>query len=113
MPSTTGFTAARFSFNDRLCGMCSSMRTTATCIWHECAQPACEMRAYERETHASSVRCSGSRDLALFVRLDDVAAAEVLEVGQPDAALEAGGHLADVVLEPLERLDGARPDHDA
>src|SRR3954452_669349 len=56
---------------------------------------------------------SGPRDLALFVRLDDVTGLEVLEVGQPDAALEALVDLTSVVLEPLERLDRALPDDDA
>ena len=49
-------------------------------------------------------------DLALLVGLDDVALLEVLEVGQADAALEAGLHLAHVVLEALERRDRALPD---
>src|SRR3954463_13715480 len=53
---------------------------------------------------------SGARDLALLERLDDVAGLEVLEVGQADAALEARLHLADVVLEALERRDRALPD---
>src|SRR5688572_30111401 len=53
---------------------------------------------------------SGPRDLSLLVRLDDVALLEVLEVGQPDAALEARLHLTGVVLEALERVDRALPD---
>ena len=48
---------------------------------------------------------SGAGDLALLERLDDVAGLEVLEVGEADAALEAGGDLADVVLEPAQRPD--------
>src|SRR4051812_44734536 len=52
----------------------------------------------------------GPRDLTLLVRLDDVARLEVLEVREADAALEAGLHLAHVVLEPLERRDRAVPD---
>ena len=42
-------------------------------------------------------------DLLLLVRLDDVAGLEVLEVRQPDAALEAGAHLGGVpVYRPTE-----------
>src|SRR5262245_40840284 len=44
-------------------------------------------------------------DFLLFVRLDHVARLQVLEVGEPDAALEARLDLADVVLEPLQRGD--------
>ena len=44
---------------------------------------------------------SGAGDLPLVEGLDEVAGLEVLEVGQPDAALEALADLADVVLEPL------------
>src|SRR5271155_4445399 len=49
---------------------------------------------------------SGPGDLALVVRLDDVAFLEILEVGQPDTALEARGDLADIVLEAAQRVDG-------
>src|SRR5437016_6806867 len=51
-------------------------------------------------------------DLALLVGLDDVAGLQVLEVGEADAALVAGLDLAHVVLESLERRDGAGPDDD-
>ena len=46
-----------------------------------------------------------ARNLALFERLDDVARLEVLVVRQSDAALEAGGHFARVVLEAAKRRD--------
>src|SRR5581483_2455587 len=55
----------------------------------------------------------GTGDLLELIGLDDVALLEVLEVGEPNAALEAGRHRARVVLEPLERLDRAVPDDDA
>src|SRR5437016_4860943 len=86
--------------------MCSSICRVATCTgpqrraWLRCA--------------VSQVRgISGTGYLALLVRLDDVARLEVLEVGEPDAALEAGLDLARVVLEPLQRGDRARPDDHA
>ena len=55
-------------------------------------------------------RGSGERpgDLFELVGLDDVARMEVLEVGEADAALEAGLDLAGVVLEPLQRGDRSR-----
>src|SRR5690606_14742194 len=56
---------------------------------------------------------STPRDLAELVGLDDVALLEVLEVGEADAALVAGGDLGDLVLDALERLDLALPDHRA
>src|ERR1700677_1291458 len=55
-------------------------------------------------------RCSGPGDLALVVGLNDVAVLEVLEVREPDTALEARRHLADVVLEAAQRVDGTLPD---
>src|SRR5262245_27899562 len=55
----------------------------------------------------------GAGDLALLVRLDDVAVFEVLVVLEADTALEARLHLAHVLLEPLERRDRAVPDDDA
>src|ERR1700722_19039190 len=62
---------------------------------------------------ASTSTRSGTRDLSLIERLDDVPLAEILVVGQADTALEALMDLADVLLEPLERRDGALPDDDA
>src|SRR5262245_18563669 len=59
---------------------------------------------------AGGRRGSGPQDFALVVRLDDVAGLEVLEIRQADAALVAGLHLADVVLEAPQRGDGALPD---
>src|SRR5947207_10924869 len=96
MPSMIGRSTARFCFRDRLSGTWSSKRLAA---------------AY---TPKLSRRPDGSglRKLPEVVRLDDVALLEVLEVGQADAALVARLHLADVVLEALERSDGAVPDHD-
>ena len=61
-----------------------------------------------RQLHAQELR--GSGDLALFEGLDDVARLQVLEVLEPDAALEALPHLAHVVLEPTQRRDLALPD---
>src|SRR5580658_4483866 len=55
-------------------------------------------------------RCSGPGDLALVVGLNDVAVLEVLEVREPDTALEARRHFADVVLEAAQRVDGTLPD---
>ena len=54
---------------------------------------------------------AGPRDLALVERFDDVALAQVLEVAEDDAALEAGLDLANVVVDPAQRLDRALPDH--
>src|SRR3954469_10744639 len=53
------------------------------------------------------------RALHLFhaVRLDPVAHLEIVEVLDPDTALEALAHLADVVLEALEAGEIARIDH--
>ena len=45
---------------------------------------------------------SVARDLFEVVGLDDVALLEVLEVRQAYAALEAGGDLSNVVLEPAQ-----------
>ena len=47
----------------------------------------------------------GPLDLARLVDLEDVALAEVVEALEQDAALEALGHLAGVVLEALELRD--------
>src|SRR4051794_20157275 len=44
--------------------------------------------------HQSPTRWLRAGDLALFERFDDVARLQVLEVGEADAALEAGLHLA-------------------
>src|SRR5690606_34652816 len=46
-------------------------------------------------------------DLSDLVHLDQVAFLDVVVVGQADSAFEALGHLPDVVLEALERVDGA------
>src|SRR5581483_12385775 len=53
------------------------------------------------------------RYLALFVGLDDVAFLQVLEVAEPDAALEPGLDLTYIVLEAPERVDRALPDDGA
>src|SRR6476620_2899558 len=45
------------------------------------------------------------------VALDDVAFLDNVEVGEPDAALVVGEHLADVIAEPAERLDPVGCDH--
>ena len=47
----------------------------------------------------------GALDLARLEDLEDVAFAQVVEALEQDAALEALGHLADVVLEAAERGD--------
>src|ERR1700722_6749638 len=56
---------------------------------------------------------SGPGDLALVVGLNDVAVLEVLEVREPDAALEARRDLAHIVLEAAQRVDGALPNDGA
>src|SRR3974390_2799436 len=53
---------------------------------------------------------SGPGDLAFLVGLDHVAFLQVLEVREADAALEARRHLAYVVLEATQGLDGTLPD---
>src|ERR671933_2557178 len=52
-------------------------------------------------------------DLLRPVALDDVPNLDVVEVLDPDAALEALAHLADVVLEAAERRDGTVVHRDA
>src|SRR6478735_1139178 len=52
-------------------------------------------------------------DLALFEGLDQVAALEILEVGEADAAFEALADLAGVLLEATQRDDRALPDDHA
>src|SRR5205823_6210159 len=52
-------------------------------------------------------------DLPSLEDLHHVALLDVLVVAQHDAALEAGGDLADVVVEAAQRLDLARVDHGA
>src|SRR5580704_9118866 len=56
---------------------------------------------------------SAPGDLPLLVRLDHVAVLEVLEVRQPDTALEACCDLAHIILETAEGIDGSLPDHRA
>src|ERR1700733_591151 len=56
---------------------------------------------------------SGPGDLALVVGLNDVAVLEVLEVGEPDTALEARCDLAHIVLEAAQRVDRTLPDDGA
>src|SRR2546427_9654318 len=58
-------------------------------------------------TTTASAAHQRARDLLDLVRLDDVADLDVVEVLDPDAALEALAHLADVVLEALERGERA------
>src|SRR5687768_8820813 len=55
----------------------------------------------------------GRGDLLDDVALDLVAVLDVVEVLEPDAALEALAHLGDVVLEAAQRPDGALPGDDA
>src|SRR5690606_41197811 len=50
------------------------------------------------------------RDLFDRHALDDVAHQDVVEAIEADAALHAGPHLADIVLEPSQRGDPALPD---
>src|SRR5918994_2917187 len=56
---------------------------------------------------ASTVSLQLAGDLADLVRLDDVALFHVVEVLDPDAALEPFAHLTDVILEAAERPDPA------
>src|SRR5215210_7371446 len=55
----------------------------------------------------------GRGDLLDDVALDLVAVLDVVEVLQPDAALEALAHLGDVVLEAAKAADAALPGDDA
>src|SRR5262245_50212771 len=52
------------------------------------------------------------RDLDAGVALDLVAAADVVVVANPDAALRTGAHFADIVLEAAQRIELALVDHD-
>ena len=63
--------------------------------------------------HPPSVSALRTWDLALLEGLDHVAVFQVLEVGEADPALEARLHLAHVVFEPAQRVDGPLPDDDA
>src|SRR5690606_7910398 len=81
--STWGRSTALLLLSDCAAGMWSSRRTAQLCIYS-----------------------SSAGDLSDLVDLDEVALLDVVEVGQADTALEALGHLANVVLEPLERVDG-------
>src|ERR1041385_6295306 len=74
------------------------------------------MAAATRSPRRCSVAMAGSggrgrreraRDLFGAIALDDVAHLDVVEVLDRDTALEAFAHLANVILEPLERRDGA------
>src|SRR5688572_22952031 len=83
-----GLITARFCFSECAAGTCRSMRSAPTCT-------------------------SDSRYLAVLVGLDDVALLEVLVVREAHGALESLSDLAGVVLEALERGDGAVPDDGA
>src|ERR671911_1989530 len=92
MPLVRVFTTCRFCLREPHAGMRRSNRSSATSI-------------------DVSLQLPG--DLSDLVRLDDVAFLDVVEVLDPDAALEALGHLAHVILEALERPDTAVIDDDA
>src|SRR5512132_4722784 len=86
MPPVSVFTTCRFSLREPHPGMRRSNRSSATSI-------------------DVSLQLSG--DLSDLVRLDDVAFLDVVEVFDPDSALEPLAHLADVVLDAAERADPA------
>src|SRR4030095_409096 len=92
MPPVSVFTTCRFSLREAHAGMRRSNRSSATSI-------------------DVSLQLSG--DLSDLVRLDDVAFLDVVEVLDPDTALEPLAHLADVVLEAAERADPAVVRNDA
>src|SRR5690606_20589834 len=52
------------------------------------------------------------RDLGALVALDLIADLHVVVVAHADAALGAGAHFRDVVLEPPQRLELTLVDHD-
>src|SRR5262249_26385046 len=123
-PSSNAGTTCRLSFNECEAGTCSSTSSTKTNMtarryrWHGATGLAGAPHRRLRHCRATRVGASrsaaedgdeesGPSDLAVFVGLDEVALLEVLEVGQADATLEALPHLADVVLEALERRDAA------
>ena len=93
----------RFSFRECDSGKWSSAERIPT-------QPA-------RTTRKAKMRTSGGSgsagrlverrplDLARLVRLEDVVFLDVVEAVEQDAALEALGHLARVLLEPLQLGD--------
>src|SRR4029453_2921724 len=86
MPLVRVFTTCRFSLREAHAGMRRSNLSSATSI-------------------DVSLQLSG--DLSDLVRLDDVAFLDVIEVRDPDTALEPLAHLTDVVLEAAERADPA------
>src|SRR6185436_20008840 len=92
MPLVRVFTTCRFSLREAHAGMRRSNLSRATSI-------------------DVSLQLSG--DLSDLVRLDDVAFLDVVEVRDPDTALEPLTHLADVVLEAAERADPAGVRNDA
>src|SRR3970282_2111959 len=56
---------------------------------------------------AVALACGSTHQLGREA-LDDIALDEVVDRRQPDAALEAGRDLADVVADPAQRLDPIR-----
>src|SRR6266508_6472308 len=71
---------------------------------------SCTARHASATHPRSSLKASG--DLPDLEGLDDVALMDVLEVLEPDPALEALVHLPHVVLEPAEGADPSRVDDD-
>ena len=67
-----------------------------------------ELRKLSPAIACSRLEPSAPRNLLVFEGLDDVARLQVLEVVEPDTALEARLDLPYVVLEPAERADLGR-----
>src|SRR5690606_24124113 len=83
----------RLAFKLPDCGKCTSITSTAT--------------------KPPPISGELALDLARRVRLEHVALLHIAEVPEDDAALEAGGDLSDVVVEPLQRRDLAVVDDGA
>src|SRR6185503_20903297 len=75
--------------------------------------PPPPLRAPGMSRSGGDRRLEGARDRLGAIALDHVANLDVVEVFHRDAALEAFAHLADVVLEALERRDRSVEDLDA
>src|SRR3954465_8409604 len=82
----------------------SSRMASATRSARRCAPPPCSLGM---PVSSRGRRIEGARHFLGAVALDDVAALDVVEVLDADAAFEAFAHLAHVVLEALERREGA------
>src|SRR5215212_9841290 len=109
MRSISDFTTRRLSFRLRLDGRCSSKLETPMVIGmnglpSDGARPAPLPLPIVGDAGVRGLLQNG-RHLFAGIRLDEVARLEVLELFQPNTAVEAGPDLRGVVLEPAQRGD--------